>query len=241
MSQYPQPPYPSGMPEFTNLNSSGQPLTASYEGNPTNPPLRIPLGPVVPPETVQEALSPLYAIAHQTSESVKVVVNAGEDGDNEGGTTSDKAETQHPKKCVRTSGNASKRSGKPAELKPEGTVVHIMKDIVREEILYQGCKVTKMDELKPGLLVDEDSALKKRIQEGSNAAWRPDFMLRLEHECSRFYVDKIVEECLKNPTDLWYIAQKSVKKALDPVAKAKSDQQTKAGIRAGHRDRVAVC
>ncbi|CAE6526067.1 unnamed protein product [Rhizoctonia solani] len=288
MSQYPQSraPYLGSPPGFAHLNQPGQLLNPPHESYPPNPPLGIPLGPVVPLETVNEALRPLFVTAYETSELVKtavkgiadlndrlsvvesgiksLLVDTGHDGDDEGGPATEKDQAQRPKKRARPSGSPSKRTEKPVKLKPEGAVVHIMKDIIRDEVLYEGCDVKKMDELKPSLPAEEDLALKKRIQEGSNEAWVPDFMLQPEHESNKFWIDRIVDESLKNSTalkkieeglipkqfwtreyiidpvlkELWLTGRKSIKKATDPVAKARADQQSKAGIRAGRRERL---
>ncbi|EUC61536.1 hypothetical protein RSOL_396640 [Rhizoctonia solani AG-3 Rhs1AP] len=161
MSQHPQPPYPDIPLGFIHPDSSGNP----FLGSPPNPPQGVPLGPLVPLEIVQQALTPLYAIARETSESVKVAVegvkqlnrrleaveagikylsvDADEDGDDEGGPTEQKDGAQRPKKRARTFGGVSKRINKSVNPKPEGTVLHIMKDIVRDEILYQGCDAKK--------------------------------------------------------------------------------------------------
>ncbi|KDN42039.1 hypothetical protein RSAG8_07084, partial [Rhizoctonia solani AG-8 WAC10335] len=287
MSQYPQSqsPYLSIPPGFPHPNPLRQPPNPPHEAYPLNPPPGIPLGPVVPLETLNEALLPLFATTYETSESVKTVVkgiadlnnrlsavesginslsmDTGHEGDDEGGPSTAKDQTQRPKKRARASENSSKRTEKAAKLKPEGAVVHIMKDIVRDEVLYEGCAVKKMDELKPSLPVEEDLALKKRIQEGSDGPWIPNFMLQPEHESNKFWIDRIVDECLKNTTalkkieedripkqfwtreyiidpvlkELWLTGRKSVKKATDPIAKARADQQSKAGIRAGRRER----
>ncbi|CAE6459323.1 unnamed protein product [Rhizoctonia solani] len=288
MSQYSQaqPPYLGGPPGFAHPNpASRQPPNPPHEAYPPNPPLGIPLGPVVSLETVNKALRPLFAIAYETSESVKTAVkgiadlntrlstvesginslsmDTGHEGDDESPATA-KDQTQRPKKRARVSEGASKRTENPTKLKPEGAIVHIMKDIVRDEVLYAGCNVKKMDELKPSLPVEDDLALKKRIQEGSDEAWVPNFMLQPEHELNKFWVDRIVAECLKNATamkkieegnipkqfwtreyiidpvlkDLWLTGRKSVKKATGPLAKARAEQQSKAGIRAGRRERL---
>ncbi|EUC65706.1 hypothetical protein RSOL_452130, partial [Rhizoctonia solani AG-3 Rhs1AP] len=186
-------------------------------------------------------------------------MDTGHEGDDEGDLASVKDQTQRPKKRARASESGSKRTEKPAKLKPDGAV-----DIVRDEVLYEGCDVKKMDQLKPSLPVEDDLALKKRIQEGSDEAWIPNFMLQPDNDTNKFWVDKIVDECLKNTTalkkiegghipkqfwtreyiidpvlkELWLTARKSVKKATDPEAKAKADQQSKAGVRAGRRERL---
>ncbi|KAF8667189.1 hypothetical protein RHS04_09350 [Rhizoctonia solani] len=280
MSQYPHPSYHGGPPEFIHPNPSGQGITP-------NPTLGIPLGPVAPLEMIEQALNPLFVVARETSESVKIVVkevadlnlrlnaiesrvkslseDAGEDGDDESDSASERNVTHRSRKRARTSTSTPRRTSQRADKpeKPKGKVLNVMKAI-REEILYKGCDATKMDDLKPALTNDEDLRLKERIRGGSEEAWRPNFMLPVEHEANKFYVEIIVEECLKSTTakkkieenrlpsdfwtrghildpvlkDLWATARRSVKKALDPAVQAKAEQQNKSTTRAGRRERL---
>jgi hypothetical protein len=52
-----------------------------------------------------------------------------------------------------------------------------------------------MEELKEGLTDDE---LRKRITENPQLPWRPDFLVAADHERNKFWVDKILEESLKD-------------------------------------------
>ncbi|KAF8714278.1 hypothetical protein RHS03_00367, partial [Rhizoctonia solani] len=259
MSQYPHPSYHGGPPEFIHPNPSGQGITP-------NPTLGIPLGPVAPLEMIEQALNPLFVVARKTSELVKIVVkevadlnlrlnaiesrvkslseDAGEDGDDKSDSASERNVTHCSWKRARTSTSTPRRTSQRADKpeKPKGKVLNVMKAI-REEILYKGCNATKMDDLKPALTNNEDLRLKERIWGGLEEAWRPNFMLPVEHEANKFYVEIIVEECLKSTMakkkieenclpsdfwtrrhildpvlkDLWATARRSVKKALDPA------------------------
>lgn len=72
--------------------------------------------------------------------------------------------------------------------------------IVRR-ILYDGCKVSKLEDLKKGLT---DEELKQRITQDTEEPWRPDFFAAVGDKRNQFWVDKILGESLKD-AEVWLV------------------------------------
>ncbi|KAG9125946.1 hypothetical protein FRC07_005497 [Ceratobasidium sp. 392] len=207
---------------------------------------------VVPIQEVQRALEPMNTSTHHsevlletlTKEMAELKLDvkkiAGNDGDNA--------------RPTKPNPRGRKRVRKDEdEDKPETETLSNLQNTFRR-VFYSGCGVEEMTQLQLALPQDE---FEKRQEEDPNSPWRPDFMANPDTPSNTFWVNKMLDDYMKDTEALklvqegkidkkywtrelvfkhvvkpmWYSVRAGVKQATDPAVQDRVKRQAQQGLR----------
>ncbi|KAG9087533.1 hypothetical protein FRC06_002495 [Ceratobasidium sp. 370] len=171
------------------------PGDAGHGQPPGNPPADGPV--VVPLEVLQQALAPLIQSSERTEQEMAQVKTRLTKIEEMQAKHAEGPNTEGNNQC---SGGAcpKARSRRSKYFDQLGvTKTHPKSQNTFRGTLFSRCNVGKMNELQAGMSEDE---WEEKKAEDPELLWRPDFMVSIDSLHNKFWVNKMLDEYMKNTT-----------------------------------------